>query len=93
MRKLSVLVVALLVVGLASASYAQENGGKGTTKGKRPEGRFGTVVKVDGTNLVIKERVQGKDEPLVKPTEAADRVAVMEAMYEGSKKSTWVKIR
>lgn len=36
--------------------------------------------------------VQGKEEPLVKPTEAADRVAVMEAMYKGSKKSTWVKI-
>lgn len=36
--------------------------------------------------------VQGKQEPLVKPLEAAERVAVMEAMYKGSKRSIWEKI-
>jgi predicted dehydrogenase len=33
-----------------------------------------------------------KDEPLVSPSEAAARVAVMEAMYKGSRKLEWVKI-
>lgn len=37
--------------------------------------------------------VQGKkDEPLLTPMEAAKRVAVMEAMYKGSKKETWVDV-
>jgi predicted dehydrogenase len=33
-----------------------------------------------------------KNEPLVTPREAAARVAVMQAMYEGARKRTWVKI-
>ena len=33
-----------------------------------------------------------KDEPLVTPAEAAARVAVMEAMYEGARKRKWVEI-
>ncbi len=38
------------------------------------------------------DRVAGKpDLPLVTPREAADRVAVMEAMYKGSRQRAWVK--
>jgi predicted dehydrogenase len=33
-----------------------------------------------------------KNEPLVKPTEAAARVAVMEAIYEGAREKKWVKV-
>ena len=33
-----------------------------------------------------------KDEPLVTPAEAAKRVAVMEAMYEGARKGKWVEV-
>jgi predicted dehydrogenase len=33
-----------------------------------------------------------KDQPLVSPTEAAARVAVMEAMYQGAKERKWVKV-
>jgi predicted dehydrogenase len=33
-----------------------------------------------------------KDEPLVTPAEAAARVTVMEAMYQGSQNQKWVKI-
>jgi len=33
-----------------------------------------------------------KDEPLVTPAEAAARVAVMEAMYEGARKRKWVEV-
>ncbi len=33
-----------------------------------------------------------KDQPLVTPREAAARVVVMEAMYEGARKKTWVNI-
>lgn len=33
-----------------------------------------------------------KDEPLVTPREAAARVAVMEAMYEGARKRKWVEV-
>lgn len=33
-----------------------------------------------------------KDEPLVAPREAAARVTVMEAMYEGARKSKWVEV-
>ena len=33
-----------------------------------------------------------KDEPLVKPAEAAMRVAVMEAMYEGAHKHKWIEV-
>ena len=33
-----------------------------------------------------------KDQPLVKPAEAAARVVVMEAMYRGAKELKWVKI-
>jgi predicted dehydrogenase len=33
-----------------------------------------------------------QNQPLVKPSEAAARVAVMEAMYQGANKSTWVKV-
>ena len=38
------------------------------------------------------DAVRGKEQPLVKPMEAAARVAVMEAMYKGSQKGSWVKI-
>ena len=31
-----------------------------------------------------------KDQPLVKPSEAAARVKVMEAMYQGAKEGKWV---
>ena len=38
------------------------------------------------------DRVGGKpDLPMVSPREAADRVAVMEAMYKGSRQRAWVK--
>ncbi|MGN6552675.1 MAG: Gfo/Idh/MocA family protein [Verrucomicrobiota bacterium] len=33
-----------------------------------------------------------KDQPLVKPSEAAARVTVMEAMYEGARGEKWVKL-
>jgi len=33
-----------------------------------------------------------KDMPLVKPSEAAARVVVMEAMYQGARERTWVKL-
>ena len=33
-----------------------------------------------------------KDEPLVKPAEAAERVAVMAAIYEGAREHKWVKV-
>ncbi len=33
-----------------------------------------------------------KDQPLVKPSEAAARVAVMEAMYQGAREGKWVKV-
>lgn len=33
-----------------------------------------------------------KDQPLVRPSEAAARVAVMEAMYAGARKQKWVKV-
>jgi predicted dehydrogenase len=33
-----------------------------------------------------------KDQPLVKPSEAAARVVVMEAMYKGARESKWVKV-
>jgi len=33
-----------------------------------------------------------KDQPLVKPREAAARVAVMEAMYKGAQERKWVKV-
>jgi hypothetical protein len=33
-----------------------------------------------------------KDEPLVKPAEAAARVAVMEAIYQGARDRKWVTI-
>jgi len=39
------------------------------------------------------DAVEGaKDQPLVTPAEAAARVAVMEAMYQGAKERKWVKI-
>ncbi len=34
-----------------------------------------------------------KDVPLVKPREAAARVAVMEAMYKGAREKTWCKVQ
>ena len=34
-----------------------------------------------------------KDEPLVTPAEAAARVVVMEAMYEGARGRKWVTLK
>lgn len=39
------------------------------------------------------DAVKGKEQPLVKPMEAAKRVAVMEAMYKGSKNNKWEKVK
>ena len=33
-----------------------------------------------------------RNQPLVKPTEAAARVLVMEAMYQGARERKWVKV-
>jgi predicted dehydrogenase len=33
-----------------------------------------------------------KDQPLVTPREAAARVKVMEAMYQGAKERTWINV-
>lgn len=66
-----------------------------SNKVKGADGREPWTKLPPSTHLPIHQfinAVQGKDEPLVKPLEAAARVAAMEAMYRGSKKKTWVTI-
>jgi predicted dehydrogenase len=58
--------------------------------GKEPFGQLPRRSKAPMDQFV--DAVAGaKDQPLVTPREAAARVAVMEAMYKGSKDHTWVK--
>jgi sigma-B regulation protein RsbU (phosphoserine phosphatase) len=49
-------------------------------------------VIVEGAASVLDALGGAKDQPLVKPREAAARVAVMEAMYKGAQERKWVKV-
>ena len=59
MKTLKVLVVVALVVGLAGLVMSQDAPAR---PARAPQGVFGTVVKVDGTNIVVKQMARGGGE-------------------------------
>ena len=57
--KLSRLICAVMVLGLAGMVIAHEDAPKKKKKA-RPKGIVGKIVKIDGTNIVIAKRTRGE---------------------------------
>jgi predicted dehydrogenase len=86
--------VSVVVSGTEGHAYVAED--KLYFQSKHVEGADG---KIPWTNLpalqphafeLFLDAIVGKDAALVSPKEAADRSAVMEALYSGAKQNTWV---